>query len=199
MFSLRIHLLLHQAHYTVVNFVPYLRLTCTFRCQAQHIRGTLTAPISCKFQQTDVQRRCEMLWKLSLGELGCATGGLQAVLLSFLHSGVTGQETSSLQSCTVLGVQAQQSAGQAVTDSASLAGNAATSDGNDNVNLANQVSADQGLIDDQLQGLQTEVVVDVAAVDDHGAGAILINADTGDGGLPTAGAVVVILLALVHV
>lgn len=37
MFSLRIHLLLHQAHYTVVNFVPYLRLTCTFRCQAQHI------------------------------------------------------------------------------------------------------------------------------------------------------------------
>ena len=67
MFSLRIHLLLHQAHYTVVNFVPYLRLTCTFRCQPQHIRGTLTAPISCKFQQTDVQRRCEMLWKLSLG------------------------------------------------------------------------------------------------------------------------------------
>ena len=67
MFSLRIHLLLHQAHYTVVNFVPYLRLTCTFRCQTQHIRGTLTAPISCKFQQTDVQRRCEMLWKLSLG------------------------------------------------------------------------------------------------------------------------------------
>ena len=80
MFSLRIHLLLHQAQYTVVNFVPYLRLTCTFRCQAQHISGTFTAPISCTFQQIDVQRRCEMLWKLSLGELRCTTCALQTVL-----------------------------------------------------------------------------------------------------------------------
>ena len=47
-------------------------------------------------------------FQLSLGELGSATGGLQAVLLSFLHSGVTGQETGGLQRSAVLGVQGQQ-------------------------------------------------------------------------------------------
>ena len=137
--------------------------------------------------------------RLSLGELGCATCSLQAVLLSFLHSGVAGQETSSLQSSAVLGVQAQQSAGDAVTDSAGLTGNAAASDGDNNVNLANQIGSNQGLTNDQLQGLQTEVIVDVAAVDDDRTGAVLVNTNTGNGGLTTAGAVKILLLALVHV
>ena len=137
--------------------------------------------------------------RLSLGELGSATCSLQAVLLSFLHSGVTGQETSGLQRSAVLGVQIQQGAGDAVTDSAGLTGNAAAGDGDNNINLAGHIGGNQRLIDDQLQGVQTEVVVDLAAVDDDGAGAVLINANTGDGGLPTAGAVVILLLALVHV
>ena len=86
-----------------------------------------------------------------------------------------------------------------MADSASLAGNTATSDGNNDVDLANQIGSNQRLINDQLQGVQTEIVVDLAAVDDDGAGAVLINANTGDGGLPTAGAVVILLLALVHI
>ena len=101
--------------------------------------------------------------RLSLGELGSATCGLQTVLLSFLHSGVAGQETGGLQGSAVLGVDGQQGAGDAVTDSAGLAGNAAAGDGDNDVNLAQHVGGDQGLTDDQLQGLQTEVVVDVAA------------------------------------
>ena len=115
----------------------------------------------------------------ALAELGSATCGLQTVLLSFLHSGVAGHEASSLQSGAVLGIQSDQSTGDAVTDSAGLAGNAAASDGDNDVNLAQQVSGDQGLTDDQLQGLQTEVIVDVAAIDDDGTGAVLVNANTG--------------------
>ena len=77
--------------------------------------------------------------RLSLGELRCATSGLQTVLLSFLHSGVAGQETCSLQSGAQLGVQGQQVTGDAVTDRAGLTGNAAACDGDNNVNLANQL------------------------------------------------------------
>ena len=43
-----------------------------------------------------------------------------------------------------------------MTDSAGLAGNAAAGDGDNDVNLAQQIGGDQGLTDDQLQGLQTE-------------------------------------------
>ena len=85
-----------------------------------------------------------------------------------------------------------------MTDSAGLAGNTAACNGNNNVDLADQIGGDQGLIYDQLQGVQTEVVVDLTAVDDDGTGAVLINANTGDGGLPTAGAVKILLLALVQ-
>ena len=74
-----------------------------------------------------------------------------------------------------------------MTDSASLTGNTATGDGDNQVDLANQVSSDQGLIDNQLQGLQTEVIVDVAAIDDDGAGAVLVDANTGNTGLTAAG------------
>ena len=137
-------------------------------------------------------------YRLSLGELGCATCSLQTVLLSFLHSGVAGHETSSLQRSAVLGVQGDQSAGQAMTDSASLAGNTAASDGNNDVNLAQHIGGDQRLTDNQLQGVQAKVLVDVTTVDDDGTGAVLVNTNTGDGGLPAAGAVKILLLALVH-
>ena len=141
-----------------------------------------------------------VLWgdRLSLGELGSATGGLQTVLLSLLHSGVAGQEAGGLQGCAVLSVDAEESAGNAMTDSAGLAGNAAALDGADDVNLADGVGADQGLTNDELQGIETEVVVDVTAVDDDGAGAVLVNANAGDGRLTSAGAVLILSLAFVH-
>ena len=72
---------------------------------------------------------CGKSWLLALGELGSATCGLQTVLLSFLHSGIAGHEAGSLQGRTVLGIQDNQSAGNAVTDSAGLAGNTAACNG----------------------------------------------------------------------
>ena len=121
---------------------------------------------------------CRYNVNLALGELGSAACGLQR--------------------SAVLSVQTQQSAGDAVTDSAGLAGNAAASDGDNDVNLAQQIGGVQGLTDDQLQSLQTEVIVDVAAVDDDGTGAVLVDANAGHRGLTTAGAVKILLLALVH-
>ena len=62
------------------------------------------------------------IWvKSALRELRCTTGSLQTVLLTFLHTRIAGQEAFLLQSSTVLLVLLQQSAAQAVADSASLA------------------------------------------------------------------------------
>ena len=47
-------------------------------------------------------------------------------------------------------------------------------------------------------GLKAKVIVDVTAVDGDGAGAVLVNANAGDAGLTTAGAVKILFLALVH-
>ena len=76
-----------------------------------------------------------------------------------------------------------------MADGAGLTGNAAAGDGDNDVNLAQQIGGDQGLTDDQLQGVQTEILVDITAVDNDGTGAVLVNANTGNGGLTTAGAV----------
>ena len=76
-----------------------------------------------------------------------------------------------------------------MTDSACLTGNTAASNSNNNVNLANHIAGNQGLTDDQLQGLQTEVIVDIAAIDGDSTGAVLVNTNTGNGGLTTASAV----------
>ena len=85
-----------------------------------------------------------------------------------------------------------------MTDGACLTGHAAAGDSDNQVNLAQHVGSDQRLTNQQLQGLQTEVIVDVTAVDGDGTGAAFINTDSGDGGLPTAGALLILSLALVH-
>ena len=107
--------------------------------------------------------------RLTLGELGSATGCLEAVLLSFLHSGVAGQEAGGLQGAAELGVQGQQGTGDAVTDSAGLAGNAAASHIDNHIHSVNHTGGNQGLTDNELQGVQAKVLVDVAAIDnEHG-------------------------------
>ena len=59
----------------------------------------------------------------------------------------------------------------------------------DDIHLAQQVCGVQGLADNELQGLQAEVVVDVTAVDGDGTGAVGEQMHAGHGGLPAAGAV----------
>ena len=139
-----------------------------------------------------------VLIRLALAELGSATGSLEAVLLTLLHTRIAGQETGGLEGGTVLGVDLQQSAGNAVTDSAGLAGHTAAGDGGLDVHLAQGIGGGQRLTHDELQGLQAKVIVDVPAVDGDSAGAVGEEMHAGHGGLPAAGAIQIRLLALIH-
>ena len=76
--------------------------------------------------------------KSALAELRSTTGGFEAVLLTLLHTRIAGQEASLLQHRTVLVALLQQGAAQAVTDSASLTGNTAAGNADDDVVLALQ-------------------------------------------------------------
>ena len=134
----------------------------------------------------------------ALGELGSATGGLQTVFLTLLHTRIAGQEAGLLQDGAVLGVHQQQGAADAVTQGAGLTGNAAAFHGSNDIHLAQGIGGGQGLTDDHLQGLQTEVLVDIAAVDGDIAGTVLKQMHAGNGGLAAAGAVLVGILGLIH-
>ena len=85
-----------------------------------------------------------------------------------------------------------------MADGAGLAGDPAAGDGGGDIHLAQQIRGVQGLADNELQGLQTEVVVDVTAVDGDGTSAVGEQMHPGHGGLPAAGAVMVRLLALMQ-
>ena len=135
---------------------------------------------------------------LALGELRRATGGFEAVFLALLHTRIAREEAGLLQDGAILGVDQQQGAGHAVAQSAGLTGHAAALDGGNDVDLAELLGSGEGLTDDHLQGLETEILVDVAAVDGDSASAVLEEVNAGDGGLSTAGAVQIRLLGLIH-
>ena len=52
-----------------------------------------------------------------------------------------------------------------MADSAGLTGDAAAVDAGDDVELADGVGGVEGLVDDQLEGVKSEIIVDIAAVD----------------------------------
>ena len=83
-----------------------------------------------------------------------------------------------------------------MADGAGLTGAAAANHVDNDVKLALGLGENQRSVDQQLEGLQTEVIVNVAAVDGDLAGAI-VHADAGNGMLTTAGAVE-IRFRLVH-
>ena len=58
-----------------------------------------------------------------------------------------------------------------MTDGASLAGNAAAAYGADNVELTSGVGYFKWLADNNLQGVQAEVIVNISVVDGNFAGA----------------------------
>ena len=139
-----------------------------------------------------------LISRLSLGELGGAAGCFETVLFALLHSGVTGKEAGLLKGRTVLLVDAQKGSGDAMTDGAGLAGNAAAEDGNYNVEAAGGSGELQGLTDDELKGIETEIIVDVTVVDGDLTGSVGEEANSCDGGLSAAGAVEVRLFGLIH-
>jgi len=85
-----------------------------------------------------------------------------------------------------------------VAQSAGLTGDAAALNGADEIDLADQLGGGEGLTDDHLQGVQTKIIIDVTAVNRDRAGAALIQTNAGDGRLTSAGAVLILSLALVH-
>ena len=81
-------------------------------------------------------------------------------------------------------------------DRAGRTGHAAAGDGGFHVKLLGRLGGGERLTDDELQSLETEVLVQRAAVDGDAAAAVGDEVDTGGGGFPTAGAVSVGTLAL---
>ena len=126
---------------------------------------------------------------LCLGELVSTSCSLQAVLLSFLHSGVSGEVACALEHGTeVLGVVLEQSSGDTVTDRARLTGHAAAGDVADNVKAIGKTCQLEGLTDDNLECVKTEVIVDLSVVDDNLA-CSLVKSDSGNGALSSACAI----------
>lgn len=103
--------------------------------------------------------------KSALAELRSTTGGFEAVFLSFLHTRVSGKESSLLQNGSEIAVYLKQSSGNTVSDCTSLAGVSATANVNQNVELLSSLSSCQRLTNDNLQSLQTEVLINASLID----------------------------------
>ena len=85
-----------------------------------------------------------------------------------------------------------------MTDSTSLAGEAAALNLDLDVELAFDTDALDGLLDDVLQGLHTEVVIQSTIVDGDDAGAAGDQTDASNRALSSAGAVEISLLRCIH-
>lgn len=136
------------------------------------------------------------LYRLSLGELRRAAGGLEAVLFTLLHSRVAGEKASPFKDGAHLVRGEQQRARKAVADGAGLAGYAAACDGADDIVFAERLGQGHRLADNQLEGVKAEIIVDVSAIDGDAAAAG-INSDAGNGTLSAACAVE-IRLTIIH-
>ena len=135
--------------------------------------------------------------RLSLGELRCATCGLETVLLSFLHTRVARQEACLLQAGLKGFISLYESAGETVADSACLTGETAATNGSNDIKLTEGLGNAEGLVNDELQGFKTEVLINVLAVNgDNTAAGIKTNA--GNGLLSSAGAVEIRLYTCIH-
>ena len=111
--------------------------------------------------------------RLALAELRSATSGFETVLLSFLHSRVTGEETGLLQrSAEVLGIVLEQSSGDTVADSTGLTGNTAACNAANDVELLFGTGENERLTNDRLEGIKAEIIVDIAVVDRDLTGAL---------------------------
>ena len=86
------------------------------------------------------------------------------ILLSFLHTRVSGEESCSLESGTVVLISGDESTSYTVTDSACLTGDTTTVYVSNDVELAGSAGYAEGLVDDELKGLETEVLIDVLTV-----------------------------------
>ena len=81
--------------------------------------------------------------------------------------------------------------------STGLTGYAAAGNGGFDIDLAKGVGRNQRLTDDELKGIESEVIIDVTAVDGDGTGAVGDEVDTCYGGLSAACSVEIGALGLI--
>ena len=101
---------------------------------------------------------------LSLAELRSATSRFEAVFLTLFHSRVAGEITGLLQDGTVIRVCLEQSSRDAVADSSCLSGIAAAAYIHQYVELIYGLGGNHRLTHDNLQGLQSEILVNASLV-----------------------------------
>ena len=84
-----------------------------------------------------------------------------------------------------------------MADSTGLTGNAAAVNGSLDVDLADGAGGDQGLANDELKSFETEVVVNITAVDGDSTGAVGDQVNTSDRMLSASGTVHIGSFALI--
>ena len=102
---------------------------------------------------------------LSLRKLRCTSRAFEAVFLTLFHARVTCEIAGFLEDRTILFVCLAQGAGDAVTDRACLACEAAAFDGDVDVELTGCVGRLERLTDDNFQCLKSKIIFDVTLVD----------------------------------
>lgn len=129
--------------------------------------------------------------RLALAELLGAAGLAQTNLLTFDFAGVARHEAGSRQNGLEAGVVVDQSAGDAVANSTSLAGFATARHIHHDVERFDVFGELQGLHDDHAAGFALEEFVDVTTVD-HDLACAALDEDASHRALAAAGAVVVV-------
>lgn len=126
--------------------------------------------------------------KSALAELWSTTCCLETVLLALFHTRVAGEKPGLFEDGAHLFAVLEQRTGDAVADGTGLTGNAAARDGTHDVELAEGVCKVERLADDQFEGLEAEVIVDITTVDGDRTGTG-IEPHAGNGLFPPAGTV----------
>lgn len=88
--------------------------------------------------------------RLTLAELGATSGSVQAVLLTFLHAGIAGEEPVVSQCLEVFFVVANQGPGESHSDGTGLPGQAATGNAGDDIHAIGRRNVFQRLHDRYL-------------------------------------------------
>src|SRR5690554_4942884 len=103
---------------------------------------------------------------LTFRELWSATGCFKSVFLTLFHARIASQKSCFLQRTAVLRINLEQCASNAVADCTGLAACSAAMCSNQHIVLAVCIGKTKRLLHDQFQGFQTEIVVDIAFIDD---------------------------------
>ena len=107
---------------------------------------------------------------LSLRELRSTSCSLESVLLSFLHTRVTSEEACLLEKGLIGFISGEKSTSYSVTDSTCLTGEAAAANVCNDIELTNGLGNTEGLVNDELESLKTEIIVYISAVDGYVTG-----------------------------